>query len=327
MRLPSLFAPCALLISGVSLLGLISCGSSDAASGASGGGSAGASGSAGGSSGAGGESGAPGSVGAGSAPKAGYIGVVSQATATATVFNNFVSAGFNDGPGSTFPKGCERQVVGKCGVVLCDFTNGGDQLPAPGAAVSAGTITIGGTAPTFSVAYDAGTQLYGTTPAVPKDRLLFAGGETITFAAAGADVPAFSASLVAPAPLTVTSPALPSGGFSLDTSKDLVFEWTGTSTGLLTFNVRTVTVNGATAVASTFVSCQFETSALTGTIPTALLQKLQKTDASTTGALSTDLSNTKEVPAGDFMVHLAVGSLATQADGKLPYTAAQVTIL
>jgi hypothetical protein len=85
-------------------------------------------------------------------------------------------------------------------------------------------------------------------------------------------------------------------------------------------------VNAATAIATSFVSCQFDASALKGTIPTALLQKLDKTDATTTAILATDLSSTRELVAGDYSIHLAVGSLATQADGKTPYKTSQVTI-
>lgn len=166
---------------------------------------------------------------------------------------------------------------------------------------------------------------YGAVPTVPNDKLIFAGGNSITFAAAGGDVIAFADTVVAPTPLRVTSPALPSG-LSIDTSKDLVFDWTGSSVGMVAFNVRTTTSTFGTPLGSSFVSCQFDTSALTGTIPTALLQKLRKTDAITTATLATDLSNTKEVVAGDHRVHLAVGSVVTKADGKTPYTAGQVTI-
>src|SRR5450432_3131308 len=302
----------ALLVGGLSV---VSCGSDSATSGspnggAGGAGAAGAGGSAGEPDAVGGESGEPGSAGAGTAPKSGFIGVTSQATAVATVFSNNAGASFFDGPGNSFPKGCQRQVVGACQVLLCDYTNGGDQSPPPGAVTSAGILTVGGTTPMLSLEYDAGTMLYGAVPAVPTNQLLFAGGDTITFAAAGGDVPAFADSVVAPTPLTVTSPALPSD-FSIDTSKDLVFDWTGSSVGALSFNLRTTTVSGGATTATSFVSCHFPASAQTGTIPKAQLQQLTKTDATTTAILGTDLSNTKEAPAGDYLVHLAVGSIAT----------------
>jgi hypothetical protein len=239
----------------------------------------------------------------------------------ATVFTNGVSAGFYDGPGYTIGLGCQLQVTGACWVLLCDLSDGGPQSPPTGAAESAGTITIGGTSPEFSLAFTASTMQYAAVPAVPTDRLIFAGGDTITFTASGAAVVAFSDRLVAPGPLSVTSPALTNDALSIDTSKDLVFSWSGTSVGMLHFNVRT-----ATAVASSFVSCQFDAAALTGTIPAALLQKLYKTGADTTGTLTTDNSNTKEVPAGDHLVHLAIGSIATTNDGKTPYTSSKVTV-
>jgi len=273
-----------------------------------------------------GDSGESGSGDSGFAAKSGFIGVSSRATDVATVFANSLGADFFDGPGNSYPKGCQREVVGTCQILLCDYTNGGDQTPPTGAVQSAGTLTVGGTSPTFSLEYNAATMLYGAVPMVPTDKLLFIGGTTITFAAAGADVPAFSDSVVAPTPLTIASPALSSGSLSIDTSKDLVFVWTGASVGNVSFNVRTTTLSAATTVAISFVSCWFNISALTGTIPTAQLQKLTKTGATTTATLTTDLSNTKEAVAGDYMVHLAVGSVITDVDGKTPYTTAQVTI-
>jgi hypothetical protein len=245
--------------------------------------------------------------------------VVSRATEVATVFSNSVSAGFVDGPGNGLPKGCRREVIDNCATVLCDFTDGGAQTVSPGAPRSAGVITIGGTATAFTLEYDAAGMKYGAVPAVPTDQLLFTGGSSITFDAAGQDVPAFAESLVAPTPITVTSPALP---LSIDTGNDLVFDWKGSSAGMVAFNIRTVSGAGASA---TLVSCQFPPSALTGTIPSALLQQLDKTDATTSAVLTTDLSTTKAVRSGDYMIHLAVGSLVTQADGKAPYSA-QITL-
>jgi hypothetical protein len=259
--------------------------------------------------------------------RSGYIGVGTRSTDVAAVFSNSAGAGFNDGPGNWFENGCKRDVSGACTLVLCDLTNGGNQRPPPGAVQSAGTLTIGGTTPAFSLTYDTVTAQYAVVPAVPSDHLLFTGGETITFSAAGADVPAFTATLVAPAQLTITSPALPVGAFAIDTSKDLVFVWTGASVGKVTFNIGTTTTSTATAVARSLLSCRFDASALTGTIPIATLRKLPKTDAATTARLGTDHSNTTEILAGDYSIALAVGSAINGTDGKTIYTTSQVTIL
>lgn len=105
----------------LSCLPLIGCSSNDAATNSPSGGSGGAPGDSG-------QSGAGGSAGA-SAAKAGFIGVTSHATELATVFVNSVSADFFDGPGYSYGKGCQREVVGKCQVLICDFTNGGAQAP------------------------------------------------------------------------------------------------------------------------------------------------------------------------------------------------------
>lgn len=258
--------------------------------------------------------------------RTGYIIVGSHSTDVAAVFSNYAYAGFNAGPGTWFAKGCTREVSGACTVVLCDLTNGGDQRPSPGATKSAGTVTIGGTNPAFSLAYDTVTAQYTIAPAVPNDHLLFAGGETVSFSAAGADVPAFAATLLAPSQLTITSPALPAGAFAIDRTTDLVFVWTGNSVGEVSVNIVTTTISAATTVADSSVGCRFDASALTGTVPAAMLRKLMKTDAATTARLSTDHSTTREVLAGDYGIHLAVGSAINGTDGKTIYGTNQVTI-
>ncbi len=257
--------------------------------------------------------------------KSGFVGAGSYATDVVTVFANSVGAGFFDGPGNWFQKGCQREVVGACWVMLCDYTDGGAEAPPTGAVVSAGAITVGGTTPTFSLTYDMGTMKYGAVPAVPTDKPLYAGGTTVTFAAAGGEVPAFSDSLVTPTPFAITSPSLAGGTLSIDASKDLVFSWSGAAAGILALNIRTTTTSAAAIVAVSFVSCQFKASAQTATIPTAQLQKLTKTGGTTTALIGTDLSSTKEIVAGGYMVHLAVGGVASKVDGT-PYASSQVTI-
>jgi hypothetical protein len=257
--------------------------------------------------------------------KSGYVGAGSYATDVVTVFTNSVSAGFFDGPGNWFQKGCHREATGACWVMLCDYADGGAETPPTGPIVSAGAITVGGTTPAFSLTYDTATMKYGAVPAVPTDKPILAGGATVTFAAAGGDVPAFSDSLVAPTPFAITSPSLAGGTLSIDASKDLVFTWSGASAGALSLNIRTTTTSGGAPLAVSFVSCQFKASAQTGTIPSAELKKLTRTGGSTTALIGTDLSNAKEIVAGGYMIHLAVGGVASKADGT-PYTSSQVTI-
>jgi hypothetical protein len=58
-----------------------------------------------------------------------------------------------------------------------------------------------------------------------------------------------------------------------------------------------------------------------------VLRKLTKTGATTTARFGTDHSNTTEVLAGDYSIHLAVGSAINGTDGKTVYATSQVTIL
>ena len=292
--------------------------------GAAGGGTAGAAGASGGGAG-GGNAGTGGSGGSSSTAKVGFVGVTSFATEVSGFFVDSVSATFFDGPGYSNGKGCKLEVAGACTTIVCDFTNGGDVAPPPGAFQSAGAITITGTTPPFALDFDGGMMQYLVTPKVPNDKLLFAGGDLITVTAAGGDVPAFSGSVVAPTPLTVTSPTL--GGVTVDTTKDLVFTWTGSSVGKASFYVSTTTTTGGTVTSSSWAGCAFDASASTGTIPKAALAKLEKTSGTkTTGNIGGGLGNQVDVVAGDHTIHFNVASVLTQADGKTAYSAGQITI-
>lgn len=116
--------------------------------------------------------------------------------------------------------------------------------------LSAGTIHItGGTksvdlVPTAKKTYDP------VTGAVA----LWSGGETLTVAAEGKDVPAFTTSLVAPSKLTMTAPALPSpsANLSVTRSAPLSATWTGASSGQVVLYFDAATGSNAFSATCTF---------------------------------------------------------------------------
>jgi hypothetical protein len=122
--------------------------------------------------------------------------------------------------------GCEKTTIGACERILCtEFAEEtGEEVAA-----SAGEITITGTLQSPLV-LSPGRFDYDVPPNLDASALLFSGGESITVAAEGADVPAFQQTLTAPAATTLTSLAFRSvsGGLTtvVDASSDLGLSWT-----------------------------------------------------------------------------------------------------
>lgn len=207
--------------------------------------------------------------------------------------NGFASAGFFVGPGY-----CPAsQRIGPCEVFQCTRT-------APPAA-SAGAITISGASQPITLMPSV-DKTYQTMNA-PKP--LFTGGELVTFAAAGADVPAFSKSLTMPSQIMITSPTKPSSSMIINRAQDFTVLWSGGGTGILEIGLVTTSSEEA-------VFCRFDASASTGTIPSTALQLLP----AGAGTFSmTSIAEAKHV-VGDWLVDVegyfnAVWSDASDALG------------
>jgi hypothetical protein len=150
-----------------------------------------------------------------------------------------------------------EETVGPCKVTSC--------IATPSGAVSAGTITMtGGAQPVMLVpgTDNKYTQLTATTK-------LFNGGESVTFAATGADVAAFSVSLTMPDKAMITAPAKPpsTAGLNIPRSQDFAVSWSVGGTG----HVQIALYHTA---ADRYLFCGFKASAGGGAIPPAALAKL-----------------------------------------------------
>lgn len=176
------------------------------------------------------------------------------------------------------------QTIGPC--VLLDCTGAAPAL------VSAGTITFAGAAEPVTLTPDAGNAYTRfMTSAAP----LFAGGDSITVAASGADVPAFSTSLVMPGKTTITSPAKPtpqSPQLNINRTLDLTLQWTGSSVGKVQI--------GLNDLARHTLLCGFDASAGMGTIPSAALMTLP----AGLGSFGIDAVNVEIHAAGDWGVKI-----------------------
>jgi hypothetical protein len=174
------------------------------------------------------------------------------------------------------------QTMDECSVQQCNFTGTPPQ-------VSAGAITITGAMQPITLAPMA-NNVYPTFTVMAA---LFRGGESLTVAAAGAEVPAFSHSLVVPAKATITSPVEPSTFLTVDRSRDFAVAWTGGGGGQLQ-----VALDGPGA--SQRLVCRFEASAGSGTIPASALALVPAGQ----GGFSMAATEITEVIAGDWAVEV-----------------------
>jgi hypothetical protein len=170
---------------------------------------------------------------------------------------------------------------------------------------SAGTLTIVGTRELISLA-PSPDGAYGT---FQSQNALYAGGETLTFSAAGSDVPAFTGNIIAPAQMQIMSATvLPPGPGDFDPviekSQDFIVTWAAPTFG-------TVEIMMADPVLEHQLRCRFETSAGTATIPAATLMKLR----TNLGWFAVGTLGTSELVAGDWSVKLRAGYEPTWSGG------------
>ena len=176
------------------------------------------------------------------------------------------------------------QVIGPCNVLAC-----ASGFP-PG--VSAGTVTLTGAAQPITLMPDPDK----TYPAAPSTTPLFSGGETITYAATGADVPAFSGTLVMPSRATITSPPKPAAAATLEVprSQDFHVTWSGGGSGQVQIGLFGSGTDPQRLI------CYFDASAGGGSVPTAALAML----AAGSGGFAMATTAFTEVDEGDWAVQL-----------------------
>ncbi len=207
---------------------------------------------------------------------------------------------------------CTTTMMGSCTATVCAVVDGG----APAAVVSglnAGDITVTGMADagaavlTYGAIGDAGYKGYHPASGVGQ---FFNSGDMISaMGAGGPDLPAFTGQMVtAPSDIVMTSPACDMTGCpDLDRTADLAVTWTGGTVGKV--NASLASISDASVVS---IQCTFDAAGGTGTIPSAILGKLEKAgDPGITGFESFNPKN----EGAPFMVGTAPTTISVQAQG------------
>lgn len=196
----------------------------------------------------------------------------SRSAVTADLNLGSVTAAFREGRA---PEETPVATFGDCKVYA---TAAGASLPAATPSLDAGTIAVavGATNYTLTLGPSADGNIY-TSSAPSSQNEFFSGGETISYSApGGADVPAFSGTVTAPAEPTITAPAwsAPFGGSPR--SSDLQVSWSGRGGTSVVVALLNVNLNPAGPAGGNAVTCVFPDTG-SGTIPSGALQQMAST--------------------------------------------------
>jgi len=179
--------------------------------------------------------------------------------------------------------GCQQTSSGACTVSSCAAVG-------PQTLASAGTLTltVNGSSVATSTPNVQGGGYYMTSP------LVFAPGDVLGVSGSGADVPAFATrTITAPSKIAVATPSV------ISTSQDLTLTWTGgESDAKVIIGIARGAFNGSTSV-----SCTFDATAGTGTVPKAQLASMQS--GVLTGNLTVGQQRTTTFASGAFVIDLS----------------------
>ncbi len=202
---------------------------------------------------------------------------------------------------------CTGFTVGSCAVSIF-----GPQAADAGSGptgFSAGPITVSGGASTL-VSTPMSSIFGSLYPNYMSLQALWSGGEAITVSAAGADVPAFSTTLMAPRAVAVTAPVWPDGGpMTLPRDQDLTVRWSGISDGWVEIGLD----GGSSLSRAVSISCRFSPSSGQGVVPAALLAQLPSGD----GGLLVRSVDSAQPTASGWNVEVTLGTVALDSRAML----------
>lgn len=219
-----------------------------------------------------------------------------------------IAAGFHRHSGAR--EVCTSEAAGECTIRTC--TN----VETPGPAASTGRISATVEGRVVSI-QPTGPGFY--SPAANNTPALFHGGESIDIRVeAAGDVPAHGISLVAPAPVVLTTPD-PAKPISVDRASDLALAWSNGGPGEILFVTGVQDADGIV----TSLTCRFTASAGAAVIPASSLSKLPASGGPTPTFLW--VMSRSEIDAGIW--HTAFSALSEVLAPSGAPAALQLTLL
>jgi len=186
---------------------------------------------------------------------------------------------------------------GPCSFAAIDTSS---NAVANSAFVSAGAITIRGTAGQPLVLQPTGSDYYSGSEGV----YIFQAGDAVSFSAAGAQVPAFATTATAPARAASADLGITNG--SISRAGDLQISWAPVS-GADQFRVLWLGSPGV-------LDCEFDPTAGTGVIPASAIQNFP---SGTLVTLVPGTVNHTQAVAGDWSVDVVVAQAVTYASATV----------
>ncbi|HEY4057147.1 MAG TPA: hypothetical protein VGM39_11090 [Kofleriaceae bacterium] len=180
------------------------------------------------------------------------------------------------------------------GCVMTTYSTGAPTYPQ----TSAGTLTFGTSPPTTLVPSGSGTYT-----AAQMDHAI---SGNVSINAAGATVPAFTATVTVPTNAILTQPAIVAGKLTINRASDLVVKWTGGSGNVA------VGVGYSYTGGSVFVNCTFAASAHQGTVPATMMSQLP---SGSTGSFSATMRSQTSKDVGAWSIWIGATSSVNTTDG------------
>jgi hypothetical protein len=180
--------------------------------------------------------------------------------------------------------------------------------------LNAGAITLAGTgtpASTMLVYGPIASSGFSNYPPAMGNTAIFAGGDTFTLSGAGgADLPSFAAqTLVTPSEIVVTAPACAGTCPDLNRTMDLPVTWTGGGAGKVVVTFETIATSQVV-----LLQCKFAATGGSGTVPAALLGKLDKAgDPDVSGVVIISAANVVDFVVGNAPTTFTVQASALES--------------
>ena len=205
---------------------------------------------------------------------------------------------------------CTDANDGACSSADCSLDATYDGTTSFDRSASAGTLTFGGGAladGSVTMPFADGHYAFATFPSPGAP---WKANDPITVTAAGGTVPAFTASVIAPAPAAVlTTPNLSrSTAVTADRATSLAIAWTGATAGPVVWILQSATT--ARIVSTT---CTFDGASGAAEVPATVLARFP---AGTATAIFAPI-NTQKITSGSYKIGLSVQGSATNGTGTV----------
>jgi hypothetical protein len=243
----------------------------------------------------------------------GSVGLYSNAyvVAQTSVMNSGAFAGYFPAVAPPAASPCTSRSEGECTFTRCTIAPSTDPGVEPIPSLDAGAITVTGANRSIALTHDGMNYTFESS----SSEGLYEGGESLTFAVAGSDLlPAVQGTLVAPDPVSVTSPDV-SAPFTIDRSNDFTLSWSEGTNGQVAMYLSTSRSENGQVVESSSVRCSVPLTDNQLVVPASLLADMLPTGPTDYGSLNIETLSESVVVEGTTQTTFRATSQGKNAAG------------